>query len=106
MTTYKRTNCMISAMEAAVEEAILNTGAPLEDVQAQIQEVRDRFNANPDTVSEADLLDAAEMLGGFLQQSYRNISRFFKALDRTAVIVTENVYADGSWLANGEVAAL
>lgn len=97
---------MIAAMEAAVEEAIEKSGAPLEGVQSAIQDIRDRFEANPDTVSEADLLDAAAMLDAFLQQSFRNISRFFKALDRNAVIVTENVYADGSWHADGEVAAL
>lgn len=97
---------MIAAMEAAAEEALSNSGAPLEAVQAVISELRDRFNANPDTVSEADLLDTAEMLGGFMQQSFRNISRFFKALDRTATIETSNVFADGAWVADGEIAAL
>ena len=93
-------------MEAAVEEAILNSNAPLDDVQAAIQDIRDRFNANPDMVSEADLLDAADMLWGFLNQSFTNIRRFFKALDRDAVIQTTNVFGDGAWIADGEVAAL
>ena len=97
---------MIAAMESAIEEAIQTSGAPLSGVQADIQLLRDKFNANPDTVSEADLDDAAIMLGGFLQQSFTNIRRFFKDLDRSAVIVSANIYADGSVYADGEVAAL
>lgn len=83
-----------------------DSGAPLEGIQAVVTALRDRFNSNPDTVSEADILDAAEMLWGFLSQSFTNIRRFFKDLDRSAVVVSENVYADGSWYADGEVAAL
>lgn len=97
---------MIAAMESAIDEAITDSGAPLEDVQLEIHALRDRFDADPDTVTETELLDEAEMLWGFLSQSFTNIRRFFKDLEREEDAEPSTMLADGSSLADGSVSAL
>ena len=86
---------MIAAMEAAIEEAIEQSGAPLDDMQAQVDLMRLRFDVMPDAVTEAHILDQADMLWAFLAQSFTNIRRFFKALSRE--VPDGMVLIDATW---------
>lgn len=90
---------MIAAMEAAIEEAIEQSGAPLDDMQAQVALMRQRFDVMPDAVTEAHILDQADMLWAFLAQSFTNIRRFFKALSNDTPDGV--ILFDGTWNFDG-----
>lgn len=86
---------MIAAMEAAIEEAIEQSGAPLDDIREHVDLMRRRFDVDADAVTEAHILDQADMLWAFLAQSFTNIRRFFKALSRD--VPEGMLLIDGTW---------
>lgn len=93
-------------MLAALEDAKAQSSAPLDDVEALVNVLLTKFKSNPETLSEKEILEAAEMLWGFLSHSFVNIRRFFRDLDPESTAPISLPVADGSALADGSVTAV
>jgi len=104
-TTYNRSAACIFTMLAALEDAVTQSGAPLDDVVAQIDTLRIKLLTNPQTLTEGEVWQAHQMLDGFCNHSHYNIRRFFRDLDPESSAPIDVILADGSQLADGSVTA-
>lgn len=103
--TLERAGACIYSMYATIKEANMASGGHLDEAEGMVYALIVKYQANPATLSEREIHDAASILWSFLLHSFTNIRRFFRDLDPENALSITVPLADGSVIADGSATA-